>query len=346
MGKEMENDRAVNKSFVFIHVNAMRLGNPNAIFTAILGSLPGAGKVAASLALSEVQRFFYNRTAADPVIVLLIDEIDQLVTKSQSVLYSVFEWLSYRDARLVVMAISNTMDLPERLLPRVASRFEIVRVDFWPYTKHQILQILKTRLHAHDADDVFKQEALIRCSARVACGTGDVRKALQLCRRAIEIRIAEVENSEDKAIQNAEEFVEGKHLEEAVKALLFTNPSTSRIAGLSVKARRFLLAVMMELRHKEADVVPFRQTAIRYEKLMHYDNEEAPSSGSHTEDAESLANNLASMHLIVQQRGAFQSKGADQGYALALGETLDAEDLKTALRGAETDAGFLKLLED
>jgi len=50
-------------------------------------------------------------------------QLDLLWTKKQSVIYNIFDWPTRRDARLVVVAIANTMDLPERMLiSRVASR--------------------------------------------------------------------------------------------------------------------------------------------------------------------------------------------------------------------------------
>merc|ERR1711957_1044044 len=260
-----------------------------------------------------------GRQPSDPPVVLLIDEIDQLVTKSQGVLYSVFEWLSLRGARLVVAAISNTMDLPERLLPRVASRFEVVRVDFWPYTKAQINTILCARLESHDAIDVFKSEALLRCAARVAAGTGDVRKALQLCRRALELRLNETVTQ--PVWSGVSVVVEGSHLEAAVKALLFTNPSATCIPGLSRKMRRFLIGIVMELRHRESDVVPLRQVASRYEKLMHLDGQDMPSSGSHVEDAGLIGERLESMSLIGQQgKSGVYSTGRCAGCHVDVGQ--------------------------
>ncbi len=42
-------------------------------------------------------------------------------------LYQLFDWANNASARLIIVAIANTLDLPERLLmPRVASRM----VDF------------------------------------------------------------------------------------------------------------------------------------------------------------------------------------------------------------------------
>ena len=44
--------------------------------------------------------------------VLLVDELDMLWNRKQSVLYNLFDWPTYKTARLVVLAIANTMDLP------------------------------------------------------------------------------------------------------------------------------------------------------------------------------------------------------------------------------------------
>ena len=56
--------------------------------------------------------------------VLVVDELDMLWNKKQSVLYNIFEWPTYKWAKLVVLAIANTMDLPERvMINRVSSRY-------------------------------------------------------------------------------------------------------------------------------------------------------------------------------------------------------------------------------
>lgn len=55
--------------------------------------------------------------------VVLMDELDLLVTKKQTVMYNFFEWPNRPNSKLVVVAIANTMDLPERILTnKVSSR--------------------------------------------------------------------------------------------------------------------------------------------------------------------------------------------------------------------------------
>ena len=55
--------------------------------------------------------------------VVLMDELDQLVTAKQDVIYNFFNWPTLANSNLVVIAVANTMDLPERVMTgRVRSR--------------------------------------------------------------------------------------------------------------------------------------------------------------------------------------------------------------------------------
>jgi origin recognition complex subunit 1 len=52
-----------------------------------------------------------------------MDELDQLVTATQDVVYNFFNWPTLVGSKLVVIAVANTMDLPERVMTgRVRSR--------------------------------------------------------------------------------------------------------------------------------------------------------------------------------------------------------------------------------
>jgi len=52
-----------------------------------------------------------------------MDELDQLMTAKQDVVYNFFNWPTLAGAKLVVLAVANTMDLPERVMSgRVRSR--------------------------------------------------------------------------------------------------------------------------------------------------------------------------------------------------------------------------------
>jgi ATPase family associated with various cellular activities (AAA) len=58
--------------------------------------------------------------------VVLMDELDQLVTAKQDVVYNFFNWPTLVGSKLVVIAVANTMDLPERVMTgRVRSRLGV-----------------------------------------------------------------------------------------------------------------------------------------------------------------------------------------------------------------------------
>lgn len=56
------------------------------------------------------------------ISVVLMDELDQLLTAKQDVVYNFFNWPTLRDSQLFVIAIANRMDLPQHLAAKVKSR--------------------------------------------------------------------------------------------------------------------------------------------------------------------------------------------------------------------------------
>ena len=56
-------------------------------------------------------------------------QLDLLWTRKQTVMYNIFDWPTRPQAKLIVLAIANTMDLPERIMMnRVQSR--LVSIEF------------------------------------------------------------------------------------------------------------------------------------------------------------------------------------------------------------------------
>lgn len=61
--------------------------------------------------------------------VVLMDELDQLLTTKQDVVYNFFNWPTLVGCKLVVVAVANTFDLPERVMSgRVRSRLGTCRL--------------------------------------------------------------------------------------------------------------------------------------------------------------------------------------------------------------------------
>lgn len=135
-----------------------------------------------------------------------MDELDQLVTKKQEVIYNFFNWPNQAHSRLIVLAIANTMDLPERELSnKINSRLGSNRINFAPYNKNQLIEILTTRIEG--LDGVFAKEAIGLVASKVAGVTGDARRALDICRRAVEKVEAENSDTGKKRVVTAGDIV-------------------------------------------------------------------------------------------------------------------------------------------
>lgn len=70
-----------------------------------------------------LDRYFSSSDDDKLPTVLLADELDLLWTRKQSILYNLFDWPTRQHAKLIVLAVANTMDLPEKvMMNKVASR--------------------------------------------------------------------------------------------------------------------------------------------------------------------------------------------------------------------------------
>lgn len=133
----------------------------------------------------------------DGSVVVLLDEIDYLVTKNQSVLYNFFDWPTHnQQRRLIVLGVSNTLNLAEQLHTRVQSRIGSRRCIFKAYDAKQIGNILRAKLlQASPAYTVFDEDAIVFVSKKTASLSGDIRRAFQICRTAAEHVMRERGNS-------------------------------------------------------------------------------------------------------------------------------------------------------
>ncbi|KAG8139983.1 hypothetical protein E2320_002729 [Naja naja] len=137
--------------------------------------------------IRKLEKWLTSESASMALVVL--DEMDQLDSKGQDVLYTVFEWPSLPNSRLILIGIANALDLTDRILPRLQTR-PLCRpqlLNFSPYSKDQLASILQDRLKKVSGEQVLDSAAIQFCARKVSAFSGDARKALDICRRAIEI---------------------------------------------------------------------------------------------------------------------------------------------------------------
>uniref|UniRef100_A0A8C2XG55 Origin recognition complex subunit 1 n=1 Tax=Cyclopterus lumpus TaxID=8103 RepID=A0A8C2XG55_CYCLU len=243
--------------FHFIEVNGMKMTDPHQAYVQILQKLTGQ-KATADHAAALLEKRFGNPAPRKETTVLLVDELDLLWTRKQNVMYNLFDWPTRRHARLVVLTIANTMDLPERIMiNRVASRLGLTRMSFQPYSFKQLQQIIMSRLNKVKA---FEKDALQLVSRKVAALSGDARRCLDICRRATEI----CEHS--AADPSTTGLVGMSHVMEALNEM-FSSAYITAIKCASLQEQLFLRAVIAEFRRLGLEEATFQQVFVQHQAL-------------------------------------------------------------------------------
>ncbi|BGP53848.1 hypothetical protein JCM8202_006043 [Rhodotorula sphaerocarpa] len=221
--RELQNDEDMD-AFTFVEINGMKISEPMAAFSHLWQALAppsalGARKTSPKAALSALENHFANPDPARKTTVVLVDELDQMLTKRQDVLYNFFNWPHVAHSRLVVLAVANTMDLPERELSgKIRSRLGTNRIPFQPYTWNELKRILEARLslvtsapssgNGSKAVPIFDDVALQKIAKSVAGISGDARKALDVARRTLDrvaLRLAKTAADADGSTTAADE---------------------------------------------------------------------------------------------------------------------------------------------
>jgi Cdc6-like AAA superfamily ATPase len=147
---------------------------------------------------AERKKFNSSSSLNDPTnshILLIIDEIDILINSTQNLLYNIFNWTTYEYSKLIVISISNTLDLPNRLFPKIKSRMGNNKLMFKPYNKEELRIIIKDR--GIDLQ-LFSEDAIRLSCVKVAAINGDLRRIFKILFRAKQINELENYKKKDK----------------------------------------------------------------------------------------------------------------------------------------------------
>jgi Cdc6-like AAA superfamily ATPase len=196
---ELKRARGDVPHFQYAEINGMAIPDPHAAYSILLHKLGHRGPFgfgskrlhASAEAARLLDRRFRSKSKTskrmNSSLVIVLDEMDALVlnnsSAAQRVLYDFLDWTIQPNSELVVIGIANTLDLPERLLPRLASRLGLNRLVFKPYTKAQVGLILRHRLGS-DLSLCFHEDAIELCTRKVAAVSGDIRRAMAICLHA------------------------------------------------------------------------------------------------------------------------------------------------------------------
>ncbi|KAL3870125.1 hypothetical protein ACJMK2_042736 [Sinanodonta woodiana] len=276
-------------SFKYIEINGMKLSEPRQAYVEILKQLTGQ-KATPDHAADLLNKRFSSSGMKKGTTVMLVDELDLLWTRKQDVMYNIFDWPTRQHARLIVLAVANTMDLPERIMmKRVSSRLGLTRMTFQPYTFKQLQTIVLSRMQGHDA---FDGDAVQLAARKVAAVSGDARRALDICRRATEI--AEIEATTKQSTV----LVGMSHVNTALQEM-FTSPKIVAIRNSSLQEKTLLRAVVAEFQRLGIEEAQFSKLYTQHLTLCRFEGIHPPS----TSELAEVCARLGSSRLLLLEHG-------------------------------------------
>ncbi|KIY49297.1 P-loop containing nucleoside triphosphate hydrolase protein [Fistulina hepatica ATCC 64428] len=310
--------------FTYIEINGLKIPEPSAAYNLLWEAVSGHDvakdghlRVSAKESLRELTRHFSGgggrgRGPGGHAYIVLMDELDQLVTTRQEVVYNFFNWPTLAGSKLVVLAVANTMDLPERVMTgRVRSRLGMVRINFPPYATLQLETIVKARLEsAQDDDDestktpVIMPDGIKFASMKTSNISGDARRVLDICRRAVELVKPEGRAAKTMDVKNVIQAMQN-------------SPSAAYLRECSLHERLMLAALTKCIKREGVDAVQWGEVAHQH---LNYMETLAPQGARRPTNAELtiVRDSLVASHAIIIEEGVAVLRKAEADRRIVL----------------------------
>jgi len=191
-GKTMTIDKVLNylkkegylKKIELIKVNCMGFQTPKLFYQRILELLQNTTTV--ERVSEKIEEAIQNELINSKYqIIMVLDEIDQL---NKNVITNIYSWTNLKRSSLILIGIANDINLIQSLSLKSRTGIKPILVNFDAYNKQQIQDIIKDRL-GDDYSEVFDPKAIEFVAGKCAM-LGDIRKALQLCTRALDVKLS------------------------------------------------------------------------------------------------------------------------------------------------------------
>ncbi|KAK5827947.1 P-loop containing nucleoside triphosphate hydrolase protein [Linnemannia elongata] len=231
-------------------INCMTVKDPKLVYHKMLVELGYKSEVGDKEAAIVVENLVLG-DKKNKIIVTILDEMDQLLTKDQEVLYKLFQWSCMDNSKLTLIGIANALDMTDRFLPRLKAKdCEPQLLNFNPYQVSEIREIIMDRLFSLEATSkggrprvapLMQKPAIELCARKVAAATGDLRKALDICRQTIEMVELETKKMERMTAQAPKVTIE--HVKRALTSA-FGSPMVQKMKNLNIH-QQIVLAVLV-----------------------------------------------------------------------------------------------------
>lgn len=193
---EICEERKRSDTLQFAYINCMSVKNAGDVYTQLVSELEISDDVFGSKAKEMFAAAITSKQRPSTYLVVL-DEIDQLLSFDLDILYSLFEWSLQPTTNVVLIGIANALDLTDRFLPRLRARnLKPQLLPFLPYSVSEISSVILSRARSllsenavvsADFAPFLAASAIQLISKKVAAQTGDLRKAFDLAQKSIDL---------------------------------------------------------------------------------------------------------------------------------------------------------------
>ena len=154
------------------------------------------------------------------------------MTKDESILYNLFDWTQSPNSKLVLIAIANTLNLPEKLKQKTVSRMGDKRIAFRSYNKNEISSIIDSRLKE---TKIFGPESLRYACTKLSGFSCDIRRIIFILTKALKIFIS----------QNDSDKVTISHIRQAFDETVKNRPECLFISSMDKTHQLILIYVLL-----------------------------------------------------------------------------------------------------
>jgi cell division control protein 6 len=183
------------------YINCMSVKNATDLYRTLLEEFVDITEITEGEEMDALKELFMQRKTS---YVVTLDEVDHLLELDIDLLYNIFDWSLQKSSGLVLVGIANALDFTDRFLPRLKARgLKPHLLPFLPYSVAQISAVITSKLKAllpaaSEHLPFIHPTAIMFLSKKVASQSGDLRKAFDICRRAIDLVEAETRDQHAK----------------------------------------------------------------------------------------------------------------------------------------------------
>jgi len=237
------------------YINCMSIKSSKDLYANLLNAFCEDMEILEGDEVKTLQKMFVTKKKGDTVYLITLDEIDHILTLDLEILYKLFEWSLQNCSRLILLGIANALDLTDRFLPRLKSRnLKPELLPFLPYDANQIKTVITSRLKTlmpvgsakPDYVPFLHPMAVEICSRKVANQSGDLRRAFDICRRAIDLIEAETKQKHEQNLNEQMLLNSPSKQPLQVNANLASPPVVSAVKGKLLTLAQSLATLTVE----------------------------------------------------------------------------------------------------